>query len=96
MTENENTMVRHEAAEALGAIGLSESIPLLQRYLHDSHQEVLLVIRGLLNFQRSQRLVPLRWTESSGCRSRKRKGKSIEFSSSSCSCSFLQFVERRK
>ena len=31
----ENSMVRHEAAEALGAIALPESIAVLEKYLHD-------------------------------------------------------------
>lgn len=38
--EQEDTMVRHEAGEALGAIGLEESIPVLQKFLQDSKVEV--------------------------------------------------------
>lgn len=34
-TLNEDPMVRHEAAEALGAIGSLESIPILEEYLKD-------------------------------------------------------------
>merc|ERR1712000_194114 len=36
----ENSMVRHEAGEALGAIGLEESLPLLEQYSRDSVPEV--------------------------------------------------------
>lgn len=38
--EAEEPIVRHEAAEALGAIGSVESIPLLERYLMDPSQAV--------------------------------------------------------
>jgi deoxyhypusine monooxygenase len=37
---NEHVMVRHECAEALGAIGELESIPVLQRHLRDPNPEV--------------------------------------------------------
>jgi deoxyhypusine monooxygenase len=37
---HENSMVRHEAGEALGAIGLEESLPLLEQYRHDPVPEV--------------------------------------------------------
>ena len=33
-------MVRHEAAEALGAIGNREAVPVLEKYLNDEHIEV--------------------------------------------------------
>jgi len=36
----ENSMVRHEAGEALGAIGSPDSIPLLQKFTTDPVQEV--------------------------------------------------------
>jgi len=36
----ENPMVRHEAAEALGAIGSADCIPVLEEFLHDSFTEV--------------------------------------------------------
>jgi len=36
----EDPMVRHEAAEALGAIGQADSIPLLERYKNDAAVEV--------------------------------------------------------
>lgn len=36
----EDPMVRHEAAEALGAIGQVDSIPLLERYKNDTAVEV--------------------------------------------------------
>jgi len=39
-TTSENSMVRHEAAEALGAIGKEESLLLLQKYINDPVQEV--------------------------------------------------------
>ena len=38
--ENEHVMVRHEAAEALGAIGDRRAKPVLQEFLHDSLPEV--------------------------------------------------------
>ena len=34
-------MVRHEAAEALGAIGNPDAIPVLKEFLHDEHIEVV-------------------------------------------------------
>jgi len=37
---SENSMVRHEAGEALGAIGLSESIPTLEEFAKDPTTEV--------------------------------------------------------
>jgi deoxyhypusine monooxygenase len=37
---NEHVMVRHEAAEALGAIGNYEAVPTLKKYLDDGHIEV--------------------------------------------------------
>jgi deoxyhypusine monooxygenase len=37
---NEDCMVRHEAGEALGAIGAQESIPVLKLYLNDPVREV--------------------------------------------------------
>ena len=37
---SEHVMVRHEAAEALGAIGNVEAIPVLKKYLNDEHIEV--------------------------------------------------------
>jgi len=37
---SEHPMVRHEAAEALGAIGLPETLAVLEKYLHDSAVEV--------------------------------------------------------
>lgn len=33
-------MVRHEAAEALGAIGAEESLPILRKYMQDENREV--------------------------------------------------------
>ncbi|KAG0221872.1 armadillo-type protein [Mortierella sp. GBAus27b] len=39
-TMNEDPMVRHEAAEALGAIGSLESIPILEEYLKDESEVV--------------------------------------------------------
>lgn len=33
-------IVRHEAAEALGAIGFSNSVDVLEKYLHDPNQAV--------------------------------------------------------
>ncbi|CAG8487310.1 6479_t:CDS:2, partial [Acaulospora colombiana] len=38
--ETEDPMVRHEAAEALGAIGDSSSLNILEKYLHDEHSVV--------------------------------------------------------
>ena len=37
---SEHVMVRHEAAEALGAIGNTDAIPVLKEFLHDEHIEV--------------------------------------------------------
>jgi len=37
---NENGMVRHEAAEALGAIGTPECLPLLEEHLKDKETVV--------------------------------------------------------
>ncbi|KAI8071493.1 armadillo-type protein [Gongronella butleri] len=37
---NEHEMVRHEAAEALGAISSTEAMPYLEKYLHDPSQAV--------------------------------------------------------
>ena len=37
---DQDPMVRHEAAEAIGAIGLSESIPFLSKFLMDEEQVV--------------------------------------------------------
>ena len=37
---SEHVMVRHEAAEALGAIGNTRAIPVLKEFLHDEHIEV--------------------------------------------------------
>ena len=37
---SEHVMVRHEAAEALGAIGNVDAIPILSEFLHDEHIEV--------------------------------------------------------
>ncbi len=37
---DEHVMVRHECAEALGAIGAAESVPVLQRFVADPHPEV--------------------------------------------------------
>ncbi|OWZ61337.1 deoxyhypusine hydroxylase [Cryptococcus neoformans] len=34
------SMVRHEAAEALGAIGAEESLPILRKYMQDENREV--------------------------------------------------------
>ena len=36
MNESEHGMVRHEAAEALGAIGREKETTLLEKYLHDA------------------------------------------------------------
>jgi deoxyhypusine monooxygenase len=36
----EHVMVRHECAEALGAIGAPESVAVLERYRHDPHPEI--------------------------------------------------------
>ena len=36
----EHIMVRHEAAEALGAIGNLEAKPVLEEFLHDENPEV--------------------------------------------------------
>jgi deoxyhypusine monooxygenase len=33
-------IVRHEAAEALGALGQNSSMPLLEKYLHDESQVI--------------------------------------------------------
>jgi len=33
-------IVRHEAAEALGALGQASSLPLLEKYLHDESQVI--------------------------------------------------------
>ena len=38
--DKEHVMVRHEAAEALGAIGNREAVPVLEKYLDDEHIEV--------------------------------------------------------
>ena len=38
--ESEHVMVRHEAAEALGAIGDRRAKPVLQNFLHDPLPEV--------------------------------------------------------
>ena len=38
--EKEHVMVRHEAAEALGAIGELSSIPLLEKHLHHPMPEI--------------------------------------------------------
>ena len=38
--EQEHVMVRHEAAEALGAIGDRRAKPVLEQYLHDPLPEV--------------------------------------------------------
>lgn len=38
--KNEHAMVRHEAAEAIGAIGKLESIPFLEKFLQDTMVEV--------------------------------------------------------
>ena len=37
---DEHIMVRHEAAEALGAIGNLEAKPVLEEFLHDENPEV--------------------------------------------------------
>ena len=37
---HEHVMVRHEAAEALGAIGNREAVPVLEKYQNDEHIEV--------------------------------------------------------
>ena len=37
---SEHVMVRHEAAEALGAIGNSTAIPVLEKFIHDEAIEV--------------------------------------------------------
>jgi deoxyhypusine monooxygenase len=38
--QEEHVMVRHEAAEALGAIGNPDAIGVLEAYLNDEHVEV--------------------------------------------------------
>ncbi|RPA82559.1 deoxyhypusine hydroxylase [Ascobolus immersus RN42] len=38
--EDEDPMVRHESAEALGAVGLTQSLPVLEKYLSDPSEYV--------------------------------------------------------
>jgi len=59
--QRENTMVRHEAAEALGAIGNQESLETLKKYLNDPAQEIretCQIAIDRINFYNSQTEIP--------------------------------------
>ena len=56
---NEDLMVRHEAAEALGAIGNTDALPVLEEFVNDSEpviSESCEVALDLLAWVRNKRL----------------------------------------